>query len=191
MCGYGSPGAGLDSMARSKFGVSRQSIIAREHGVYHITGQLKDPLIESARVRAKRDINATVNGIIEFARERSKREIDEQRAVAAICAFLARFDISCLKAYLRGTAIPEIEGNDPQAAIVLVSDYVIHISDTDPSRLDSFMVLVQGHMLANALLCPDLNPDQAYNDVTFYVDTPLIVRLLGLEGRANGKLPWR
>ena len=63
-----------------------------------------------------------------------------------------------------------------------MSDYVIHISDTDPSRFDSFMVLVQGHMLANALLCPDLNPDQLFNDVTFYLDTPLIIQLLGLEG---------
>lgn len=167
--------------------ISRQSIISREHGAYQITGQLEDPRIESKRVRARRDISATVNGIIEFARERGMREIDQQCAVAAICAFLARFDIPCLKAYLRGTTIPGIPANDPQAHVVLVSDYVIHISDTDPSRFDSFMVLVQGHMLANALLCPDLNPDQLFNDVTFYLDTPLIVRLLGLEGTRKRK----
>ena len=49
------------------------------------------------------------------------------------------------------------------------------------------MVWVQGHMLANALLCPDLNPDQLFNDVTFYLDTPLIVRLLALEGTRERK----
>ena len=162
--------------------ISRESIISRNHGVYRIAGPLQDPRIESARARARRDINATVNGIIEFARERTKREIDEHRAVTAICAFLSEFDIPCLKAYLRGTTIPGIEADDRRADVVLVSDYVIHISDREPSRFDSFMVLVQGHMLANALLCPDLNPDQLFNEVTFYFDTPLIVRLLALEG---------
>lgn len=166
--------------------LSRQSIISREHGAYQITGQLEDPGIESTRVQARRNTTATINGIIEFARERGQQQIDEQRAAAAICAFLARFDIPCLKAYLRGTTIPAIEANDPRTDVVLVSDYVIHISGTDPARFDSFMVLVQGHMLANALLCPDLNPDQLFNDVTFYLDTPLIVRLLGLEGRRKG-----
>lgn len=45
------------------------------------------------------------------------------------------------------------------------------------------MVLVQGHMLANALLCPDLrNAPKTYKDVTFYLDTPLLIRRIGLEG---------
>ena len=38
-------------------------------------------------------------------------------------------------------------------------------------------------MLANALLCPDLkNAPRSYKGVTFYLDTPLLVRQLGLEG---------
>ncbi|EQD54722.1 hypothetical protein B1A_12087, partial [mine drainage metagenome] len=45
------------------------------------------------------------------------------------------------------------------------------------------MILVQGHMLANALLCPDLqNAPKTYKGVTFYLDTPLLVQRLGLEG---------
>lgn len=39
-------------------------------------------------------------------------------------------------------------------------------------------------MLANALLCPDLkNAPKSYKGVTFYLDTPLLVRRLGLEGK--------
>ncbi|EQD75106.1 hypothetical protein B1B_02307 [mine drainage metagenome] len=45
------------------------------------------------------------------------------------------------------------------------------------------LILVQGHMLANALLCPDLqNAPKTYKGVTFYLDTPLLVQRLGLEG---------
>ena len=38
-------------------------------------------------------------------------------------------------------------------------------------------------MLANALLCPDLrNAPKSYRGVSFYLDTPILIRLLGLEG---------
>ena len=44
------------------------------------------------------------------------------------------------------------------------------------------MILVQGHMYANALTCPDLAqiPD-TYKNVTFYLDTKLLIRLFGLD----------
>ena len=41
-------------------------------------------------------------------------------------------------------------------------------------------------MLANALLSPDLsNAPKTYREVTFYLDTPLLVRRLGVEGEAK------
>ena len=52
--------------------------------------------------------------------------------------------------------------------------------------LKAFWWVVKGHMLANALLCPDLQEvPKTYGQVTFYFDTPLLVRLLGLEGDAK------
>ena len=103
-------------------------------------------------------------------------------AVTAICAFLTRFNIPCLRAFLRGTAIPAINGRH-QSQIVLVSKYVLDLQSRDQRRFESFMVVVKGHMLANALLCPDLErAPKSYKTVTFYMDTPLLVRRLGLEG---------
>ena len=41
-------------------------------------------------------------------------------------------------------------------------------------------------MLANALLCPDLQLAlKTYRGVTFYLDTPLLVQRLGIEGQAK------
>ena len=39
-------------------------------------------------------------------------------------------------------------------------------------------------MLANALLCPTLTSDK-FGDVTFYMDTPLIMKFLGLDGEVE------
>ena len=90
---------------------------------------------------------------------------DAEQVVKAICTFLSEFDVSCLRSYLRGTAIPDVEEANA-ADKVLVGNYVQFISRNEPERFDSFLILVQGHMLANALVCPDLeNAPQSFNGV--------------------------
>lgn len=162
--------------------LSRVHPLKREEGVYHITGALPDPGITPEKSKAKRHIQAVVSGLLEFAKGGRQCIAAEDEAVTAICGFLSEFNIPCLRAYLRGTTIPTVEGKQ-QSHIVLVSDYVLHLQRNDPERFESFLIVVQGHMLANALLCPDLqNAPKTYKGVTFYLDTPLLVQRLGLEG---------
>lgn len=165
--------------------LSRQHPLARKQGVYRITGELPNPEIATEKADAGRHIRAVVSGLKEFSKETARPIASDDEAVQAICSFLAEFNIPCLRAYLRGTAIPTIEKHD-DALIVLVSKYVLSIQTTDPERFESFLVVVKGHMLANALLCPDLQQaPKTYKGVTFYFDTPLLVRRLGLEGEAK------
>ena len=166
--------------------ISKQGLIKREHGVYQMTGDLPDPQLSAKQSNAERHITSVLHGLRKFSKTTIKPISSDADAVVAICAFLAEFDITCLRAYLRGTAIPSLEGS-PQTNIVLVSDYVQHVRRTDPERFESFIVLVQGHMLANALMCPDLaQAPMTYQRVTFYFDTPLLLQRLGLEGEAKG-----
>ena len=142
--------------------LSRQYPLKKAHGVYQIVGELPDPRIGTEKANAMRHINAVISGLNEFSKCAAKPIGSRDEAVTAICAFLTEFTIPCLRAYLRGTAIPTIEGqHDPE--IVLVSKYVLALQNTDPERFESFLVVVQGHMLANALLCPDLkNAPRSY-----------------------------
>ena len=165
--------------------ISKSGLLKKEHGKYWINGDLPDPQITTKKSEANRHIDAIVQGLQQFSKDTAKAISDPDKAVFAICAFLAEFDITCLRAYLRGTAIPQLEESH-QIDIVLVSKYIQYLQQTDPERFSSFLVLVQGHMLANALLCPDLeNAPQTYNAVTFYFDTPLLIHRLGLEGKAK------
>ena len=162
--------------------LSRRCPIKKDGGVYRITGELPDPRIGAKKADASRHIEAVISGLSEFSTGTTKRIESHDEAVIAICAFLARFNIPCLRAYLSGTAIPAIEGQH-HSQVVLVSKYVLALQNTDPERFESFLVVVKGHMLANALLCPDLkNAPMSYRGMTFYLDTPLLVRRLGLEG---------
>ena len=165
--------------------ISRKHSLTREHGAYRITGNLPDPSIATQKTEADRHIQAVIVGLKKFSRDTVRPITSDEEAMKAICAFLAEFNIPCLRAYLRGTAIPSIEKHD-DALIVLVSKYVLAIQEAAPERFESFMVVVKGHMLANALLCPDLQQaPKTYKGVTFYLDTPLLVRRLGLEGQAK------
>ena len=165
--------------------LSRNHAIERKEHVYRITGDLPDPQITARQYEARRHIDAVVSGLQQFSQDRIKPISSPDHAITAICAFLDRFAITCLSAYVRGTAIPPFEGAH-KADIVLVSEYIQHVQQTAPERFDSFLILVQGHMLANALLCPDLqNADQTYQKVAFYLDTPLLVQGLDLEGKSR------
>ena len=165
--------------------ISRKHFLKRDHGIYRITGDLPDPQIAAKQSGAKRHIHAVLWGLRQFSQNTIKPISSDEDAVISICAFLAKFDIICLRAYLQGTAIPSLEGTN-QTNIVLVSDYIQHMQRTDPERFESFLVLVQGHMLANALLCPDLRDSlSTFKGVTFYFDTPLLVQSFGVEGEAK------
>ena len=165
--------------------ISKRHPLKKKYGVYQITGDLPDPQLASKQASAEEHIRAVLHGLRQFSQETITPIANDEDAVTAICAFLARFAITCLRAYLRGTAIPGLEG-DHQTDIVLVSDYIQQVQQVDREQFNSFLILVQGHMLANALLCPDLqNTPKTYQNVTFYLDTPLLVQRLGSDGEAK------
>ena len=165
--------------------ISRRYSLKRDFGVYRITGDLPDPQLAIKQSEAERHITAVCEGLQRFSQDTIRPISSQEDAISVMLAFLSEFDISCLRAYLRGTAIPAPQGIR-QSDITLVSEYIQHVRQTDPDRFRSLLVLVQGHMLANALLCPDLsNAPMTYREVTFYLDTPLLVRRLGIEGEAK------
>ena len=148
-----------------------------------IVGSLEDPAIADKQREAESDIQSIIEGLREFSQSTTRPIANEDESISAITAFLSRFDVTCLSAYERETAIPQIGSVHPQR-IVLTSDYVQHLQETNQHMFERFIVLVKGHMLANALMCPDLeDAPKRYEDVTFYLDTPLLVHWLGLESK--------
>lgn len=165
--------------------VARRLPVTKSHGAYRITGTIPDPDLVSKQASARRHIDAVLEGLREFSISTAKPLSTNEDAVTAICSFFQRFSIPCLRSYLRDTAIPTIKRHT-NSDIVLVANYVQYLRRTSPERFESFLVMLQGHMLANALTRPDLSTAKAhYRSVIFYFDTPLLVQLLGAEGDAK------
>ena len=164
---------------------AKRKVLTRGNNEFRITGTIPDPQLTSKHAEAQRHIRSVISGIGRFSKDSANPIEDDEEIVAAVCAFLSEFDISCLRSYLRGTTIPEaVDASSTDKT--LVSNYVQFIHLNEPERFNSFLVLVQGHMLANALVCADLeNAPKSFSGVTFYLDTPLLVRTLGLEGETK------
>jgi hypothetical protein len=91
--------------------ISRVQPLKRDMGVYRITGSIPNPGIAVEKARAEQHIQRVVSGLMEFSKESGNPVSTDDEAVTAICSFLAQFSIHCLRAYLRGTAIPTVEGS--------------------------------------------------------------------------------
>lgn len=162
--------------------LTKQKFLKKEMGIFSIVSTLPDSGIELRRVEASRDMQVVISSLIEYSKLTQYRFDSEEEAIEALLSFLSEFSIDCLRTYVFGTALPDI-GERNSKAIVLISKFIKEVSQKNLPLFESFMVIVKGQMLANALLCPDLDSQrQAFKKVTFYLDTPFVVRLFGLEG---------
>lgn len=165
----------------------RAGQLQKTDGVYRVLREVEAKDWTADNAAASRKIASVVHWLREFAKDSANRELDDAAVMDCLVSFLSKFSIPCMKAYLRGTALPSVNGNG-NWKVVLVSQYVQLLQRTNPEHFDNFMVIVQGHMLANALLCPDLQSvANTYKDVIFYLDTPLLIQFLGLEGAERKK----
>lgn len=179
------PGRSIQLVLRR---LTKKHILRRESNQYAIVRELPHFSLQEDLVNAKNKIQSVASELVRFSKQTRKALVTNDQAIDAICAFLSRFDVDCLRAYLRGTAIPNIMSNKNSFSNNLVSNFVIHLQNHNQVQFEKFMIFVQGHMLANALLCPDLPKQQnTYNDVKFFIDTPMLINLLGLDGKNSQK----
>ena len=165
--------------------ISKAGFLIKKHGIYRLAKEIPATNYQLEKADASRKISAVISSLIAFTKSSTDRDINEDDALDALLLFLSKFSISCLKSFLRGTALPNRINSD-NWKLVLVSTFVSKLEISEPERFENFILLVEGHMLANALLCPDLQSvSKVYKKVTLYFDTPLLLQYLGLEGDAK------
>src|SRR5439155_24172915 len=73
-------------------------------------------------------------------------------------------------------------GPDSKGNQFIVASFIRNCAEAASGVFDSVQTLVQSHILANALLCPDLkNTGTGFRNVTFVLDTRLLLKAFDLE----------
>ena len=165
--------------------MERDGYLRKENQAFFLAEKLPIIDLSTKRSDAAHRIQGVYDALGRFASTvQPGLEWTNTDAANAIIGFLGRFTVDCLKTYVFNTALPRIPETGPKQLYV-VSRFLHDAYEHNRPLFEDFVVLVKGQMYANALTCPDLQSlEQKFDRVTFYLDTPLVVNLLDLQGSA-------
>lgn len=161
--------------------LQRKGHITNQNGAFILSDSLPLSNLESTRTTAQMHINIVVKAVVAEAKANGA-EWSEDQATNAITSFLGKFTVDCLRTYVFNTALPNIPKSKSSEQYI-VGRFLRSAHEANDVAFQSFIVLVKGLMYSNALLCPDLESlEKKFQNITFYLDTPLLLNILGLQG---------
>ena len=167
---------------------------AERRGYVRRTGEAYTPNLEalhtlnfeSKRQELLRQHNALVQKMQEFAYGRYGLSLLREESENILLSYIKTHDAELLECMVSGEALAEAAHGLGQKQSYVVQAFVKHIYEDDPEYSKYLDAVVKGHMLANAMILPDLNSvRRRFRDTSVYFDTPLILRVLGYEGHAR------
>lgn len=165
--------------------LANQGLLRKDRGVFYIERRSEVERFEKLRDDARSSHDNVTRSIQFFASTRYDLNWSSSNVEEALLAFLGVFSVASLRTWRQGTALPA-PLQPPDHSAYLVHAFAASAHQNDKPLFEQFMTIVQGHMLANALLCPDLERAiQKFKNVTFYLDTPLVLRLMKLDGESR------
>lgn len=160
-------------------------ILTRENDIYRLTAIYAPGDFDTRQIKAQQCINNLLSSLVEYSAPRLKEPLSHETATVTLGAFLHRFSIDFLRFATQNTALPDVQSvNDVH--MVLVGSFITDAFEKNKSLFEDLVLVVKGHMLANALLCPDIDVgSNSFRGVSFFFDTPLILCALDLQEPAR------
>lgn len=139
---------------------------------------------ERMRADATRHQSASILGLVDYAATHLNQALSEDDAESSLYNYIDQYSIDCIKAYSSGSIVP-VHGKSNKHWHFIVSSYVNYISTREPDKFKHLLTVVMGRMLSNAFLGEDLiDTAMHFSDTTVYLDTPIVLQLLGVLGDA-------
>lgn len=161
----------------------KHGYLTKQAGSYIVRSELDTSTFEERKSDVANTVSILIEDIDNYARE--KFGLSEGREVweRVLIAFLANYTIDCVKSYSRKSPLPQVDlGDSEQRLLYVLAKRLEILREQKIDLWGNFETLVKGRMLANALVCEDIaNISKKFNHVDFYIDTPMVIRLLGLD----------
>src|SRR5690554_199481 len=165
--------------------LARRKYLKRSHGIFHISRTLPDTYLEGKRRSASEHIANVFRSLQDYAEKRFDIAWSDDDVESAVLGFLDHFGVDCLRAYVFRTALPAVPVAAPKDQFIIGS-FIKGAHKDNKEVFESVVVLIKGQMYSNALICPDLEGlEKNFKGVTFYLDTPLLLNLLNLQGESE------
>jgi len=131
---------------------------------------------------AQGKINNVIDKLREFAQERYQKQWDERETEAALTKFVRDYSIDFVRFEQVRSPLPELDASTASENFIIAK--FIKDCELNKTRIfENIKVLVESHILAYALLCPDLENSAkvGFAGVNFVLDTRLVLKALDLE----------
>lgn len=156
-------------------------------GVQYRVGSLPSTTVAIDRVAAKNQITEVTRELATFVYCRYSLEWDDNTSSSALADFLRKYSIDFLRYTELKSPLPETESATKSTAYV-VAAFVTNAAQEKPGLFQNIKVLVQSHILSNALMCPDLErTNHGFKGVHFMVDTGFMIKALDLESQVDSE----
>ena len=160
----------------------KKGFLTRKKDKYFQSCEFETTNLDPSILKAAKQIETVQMALVDFSKRLGRTDFTPSEAILAIQQFLNRFQIECIQSYAEGTALPtQLKMEDWREA--LVGLFFKSIRKKKGNLYKSFMIFVEGNMLANALRSTDEEtPPSSFKITTFYFDTPDILSALGYLG---------
>lgn len=190
-------------MLRKEFGLSiplhvceralkrlvKHNFLKREQHAYYVVTDIETQGFDQRRKQGVEVADLVGQRIVEQCRELFAETVSMETAQSMFGAYLRTFSIECVRAYVERTDLPKLSESDySRRSLYVVNRVVRELRANDERAFQAVITLVKGNMLANALTCEDLESiTRKFKGITFYLDTPLILRVLQLDDDAENR----
>ncbi len=162
----------------------KKKILVKEAHSFFATGDLQPTGFYNSVLAKEKELDRTLEAIVAFARDVHSIEWTKEKTSDVLTAYMRQFSIDCLAYFVSASALPAIPASNKD--FVLVSEFIEYSMKTNLPASGAIRTLVKGSMLANALLCPDLDAfTKDFDEVQFFIDTPIILRALGFNSEES------
>ncbi len=158
--------------------------LKRSEGIYI----RDDSAVEKINVAAARDValrrhEALVRKLIDFCETKYRVKWSQEEAEVALLSYLEEHSVPILAAAVEGELVI-VPPASVKHAEFLVNAFIADVHTADPEGFDFLETVVKGRMLADVLLYPEIGMvHKKFEAVQVYLDTPFILRALGLAGK--------
>ena len=194
-----SPDEAADAL-QSAYGISLplrvvQQIVRRAHksklldkdalGAYSVSQKGLDSI--NGLVSDKRDLAREQRhleaALVDFAAEFADISLTTVDAGVALIDYVETYYGTLMSASLGSGSIGSLPPAEPTQMQRVVAAFIDRISTSDPDRFSYVLRIAQGSMLVAALFTPTpIQQERSFHDTTLFLDTKLLIRLLGYEG---------
>ena len=148
---------------------------------------ISEPFLKEKDVLVKRNTKF-LETFVMYVETEYKREISIIDAQEMLLSYLAKYQVEIVDYFSAGQEI-EIKGKSINNNEFLFSSFLKRINEQDQDSFKCFVSQVKGIFLKNYMMSTPLRDNQSnLKNVTFYLDTPLILGLLGFNGDSKQKV---